>query len=290
MICTCITFKFVTYEDDETSKYRYIVMELLGPSFSEVRRALPSHRFSPSTVLRAGIEMLRAIEEFHKRGILHRDIKPSNFLIRASRRYPLALTDYGLSRMYIDPQTGEPVPPRERPGFVGTGKYASLNAHEGKELGRKDDLISWFYSLMEMWEGRLPWPSSHDKGKVYAVKRQTDIATAIPGMPKPMITAYKLIRRMERDDKPDYKLLTSFMVAAMEECGARWDDPWEWESMDLSGLSAIDLTPPEDETPIIPTDLPPPKMPPREFIPFARDEELGFGNDRRRLRGVPHLR
>lgn len=257
--------KFIHYE--ETPKRRYIAMELLGPSFTAVRRLLPGHRFSISSVLRAGVEMLRAIEALHARGFLHRDIKPSNFLIRASRSHPLVLTDFGLSRAYIDPETNEPVPPRKKPGFVGTAKYASLNAHEGRELGRRDDLMSWFYSLIEMWKGRLPW-ADQDKHRMQAVKMQTDIGREIEGMPKQMVSVYRMIRRMEREDEPDYKLLMSFVCAAMQECGASWDDPWEWESMDLSDISAIDLRPKLGDMPIIPEGLPPPVMPPRKFVPL----------------------
>jgi serine/threonine protein kinase len=97
--------------------------------------------------------MLRAIESFHGHGFLHRDIKPSNSLIRPSRKYPLALIDYGLSRPYCDCLTGNPIPPRHNPGFVGTSKYASINAHAGVELGRRDDLYSWFFSMVELWAG-----------------------------------------------------------------------------------------------------------------------------------------
>ena len=258
--------KFIAYQ--ETPKRRYIAMELLGPSFTTIRRMIPSQCFSISSVLRAGIEMLRAIEALHARGFLHRDIKPSNFLLRASRSYPLVLTDFGLSRAYIDRETGKPIPPRSRPGFVGTAKYASMSAHDGEELGRKDDLISWFYSLIEMWKGRLPW-ASQDKNKVRAVKATTDIAREIKGMPSQMVSVYRLIRRMERDEEPDYKLLMSFVCAAMEECGASWDDPWEWEEMDLTEISAIDLRPLPGDKPIVPEGLPPPVMPPRRFTPLG---------------------
>lgn len=258
--------KFIAYQ--EMPKRRYLAMELLGPSFTTVRRLLPGQRFSISSVLRAGIEMLRAIEALHERGFLHRDIKPSNFLIRASRSYPLVLTDFGLSRAYIDKETGEMIPPRSHPGFVGTAKYASLNAHDGNELGRKDDLVSWFYSLIEMWKGRLPW-STQDKHKMRIAKGQTDIAREIADMPPQMISVYRLIRRMQREETPDYKLLTSFVCAAMEECGASWDDPWEWEEMDLSEVSAIDLRTLPGDHPIVPEGLPPPVVPPRQFTPLV---------------------
>jgi serine/threonine protein kinase len=266
--------KFICY--DETAKYRYIVMELCGPSFSTVRRLLLGRHFSLSTTLRSGIEMLRAIEAFHRHGFLHRDIKPSNFLIRPSRRYPLALIDYGLSRSFLDRATGRPFPPRDRPGFVGTAKYASVNAHAGWELGRRDDLYSWFFSLFEMWTGQLPWGHLEDKQSVYAAKCTIDITRFVHAMPESLKTVYRLIRRLERDEEPNYRLLTSFMVEAMRESGADWRDPYEWEGIDVSKLTSLALTPPEGDETEIPVDLPPPVLPPRVFVPFSGDPQRQF--------------
>ena len=251
--------RFIAY--DETDTYRFLVMEICGPSLSTLRRLMPSHHFTVSTILRLAVEMLRAIEAFHARGILHRDIKPSNFLVRASRRYPLALIDYGLSRVYIDPVTGELEPPRHNPGFVGTGKYASLNAHTGRELGRRDDLLSWFYSLLELWLGKLPWAVGRDKMKVYALKSQTDIKELLRGLPPQMAKVYSVIRHLSRDDMPDYKLITSLICAGMAQVGVTWHDPWDWDRIPLGSISGIELTPPADEEPIIPKDLPPPEVP-----------------------------
>lgn len=253
--------QFICYA--ETSKYRYLIMELFGPSFSQLRKHIWDHRFSISTVLRMGIEMLKCIEKMHTLGFVHRDIKPSNFLLRASRRHPIALTDYGLSRPYIDPDTHLPVKQRTNPGFVGTTKYASISAHEGKELGRVDDMFSWFYSLMEMWAGRLPWPSSNNKEEVFNAKLTADVPQFIRGMPKQMTNVYKLISRLGHDEKPNYPLIYSFMLDAMKEVNASWDDPYEWERLsDISEISSISLTPPPGDRPRIPENLPPPEMPP----------------------------
>jgi serine/threonine protein kinase len=258
--------QFICY--DETPKYRYLVMELCGPSFSTVRRWLPSHCFSISTALRVGFEMLRAIENFHSFGILLRVIKPYIFLIRPSRNHPAALIDYGLSRRYLDPITREPVPERPDPGFVGTGKYASLNAHAGKELGRRDDLCSWFYSVVELWLGNLPWPAVRDRSKIFVAKRSTDIVRLIQDMPPAMTNVWKLVRRLQRAEEPNYDLMKAFLVQAMAQAGASWDDPYEWEEVDVSEISAISLVPPEGDKRDPIEQLPPPVMTPREVEPI----------------------
>ena len=58
------------------------------------------------------------------------------------------ILDFGLARKYI--KDGRLVNPRERSKFVGTIRYASLGAHEERELGRSDDIISLFYAMVSI--------------------------------------------------------------------------------------------------------------------------------------------
>ena len=45
-------------------------------------------------------------------------------------------------------------------------RYASINAHKNKEMGRHDDLWSLFYMLVEFANGQLPWRKIKDKEQV----------------------------------------------------------------------------------------------------------------------------
>jgi serine/threonine protein kinase len=203
--------------------------------------------------------MLRAIEGCHSRGILHRDIKPSNFLVRASARFPLVLIDFGLSRPFINPANGSLLNPRSNPGFVGTLKYASVNAHEGKELGRRDDLASWFFIVVEMARGILPWGKSEVTDHMFSIKQSISLSTFLRGLPPGLKEVWRLIRKLGRAEEPDYELLTQFLCQAMAEVDAKWDDPYDWENLDLSAVSPIPLTPTGGESEI-PMDLPQPGM------------------------------
>ena len=257
--------KFIDYGED--ALYKFLIQDLCGPSFSALRRILPEKKFSTSTVLRIGLEMLRAIKKLHKNGYIHCDIKPSNFLLQSSRRHPVALIDFGLCYKYMDPQTGVMEKPRIDPGQIGTPRYMSPYAHLGTELGRRDDLFSWFFTLVEMNFGSVPWGKLTDRDQIYNFKKSMNIAAVTKGMPKQMVSIYRVIRRMNQDEEPDYSLIMSFLNDAILSCGATWDDPYDWDLIDLSAISSIPIVISQDDKSKIPEDLP---------IPILPEIELAF--------------
>jgi tau tubulin kinase len=103
------------------------------------------------------LKMLTSIENTHAAGIVHRDIKPTNF-VRGDPSEPdqLYLIDFGLAKQHLDAR-GEVLPTRTQTEFRGTVPYASLASHFKKELGRKDDLWSFFFILLELLDQKLPW-------------------------------------------------------------------------------------------------------------------------------------
>ena len=48
--------------------------------------------------------------------------------------------------------------------FRGSSKYASVNTHQNEDQGRRDDLWSMFYLLVEVLDGELPWTEVRDHG------------------------------------------------------------------------------------------------------------------------------
>ena len=227
----------------ETNELRYFIMELLGPSVSFVRRSLPDLRYSQLTATILAKEMLKCIEELHKRGYVHRDIKPGNFLIRPNRQNPIVLIDFGLSRRYADRETMKPLPPRHNPGFIGTCSFASLNAHEGKELGRRDDIFSWIYTVIEMVDKRLPWPGSKDREKTYRLKQTIRPYDLCHSLPRAFTTIYVKTIGYQFEDKPDYQGFYKLLDKAIQDLGG-YGKPFDWEKLPpetISRISAISL-------------------------------------------------
>jgi tau tubulin kinase len=68
---------------------------------------------------------------------------------------------------------------RPKAQFRGSSKYASIYAHQNEDQGRRDDLWSLFYVLVEFLEGVLPWTEARAKAAA-ALTRARRRLTAPP--------------------------------------------------------------------------------------------------------------
>lgn len=100
--------------------------------------------------LRLTLQIAKALEHAHARGVVHRDVKPGNILLEEETAR-IVVTDFGLSRVLTDSRL-------TRDGEVlGTPEYMSPEQIEGKELDGRTDLYSLGIVLFELLTGRLPF-------------------------------------------------------------------------------------------------------------------------------------
>ncbi|XP_052758103.1 tau-tubulin kinase homolog Asator [Galleria mellonella] len=212
------------------ARFNYVVMQLQGRNLAELRRAQPRGAFSISTTLRLGLQILKAIDSIHSVGFLHRDIKPSNFSIgrHPSNCRKVYMLDFGLARQYTT-NSGAVRPPRAAAGFRGTVRYASINAHKNKEMGRHDDLWSLFYMLVEFVNGQLPWRKIKDKEQVGLMKEKYDHRLLLKHLPNELRQFLEHVQQLEYADTPDYALLTTILEKCCKRRGIRDSDPYDWE-------------------------------------------------------------
>jgi serine/threonine protein kinase/HAMP domain-containing protein len=129
----------------------YMAMELIeGESLAEVLsegKPLPLR----DTVI-MGIQLARALDYAHSRGIVHRDIKPGN-IVRLKGTQTIKVTDFGIA--HIDSGTGEQ---RTRSGEVlGTPQYMSPEQTIGEKIDGRSDLFSAGVVLYQMLTGQRPF-------------------------------------------------------------------------------------------------------------------------------------
>ncbi|XP_016404169.1 tau-tubulin kinase 1-like isoform X2 [Sinocyclocheilus rhinocerous] len=211
-------------------KFNYVVMQLQGRNLADLRRSQPRGTFTMSTTLRLGKQILESIEAIHSVGFLHRDIKPSNFAMgRLPSTYRKCyMLDFGLARQYTN-TNGEVRPPRTVAGFRGTVRYASVNAHKNKEMGRHDDLWSLFYMLVEFAAGQLPWRKIKDKEQVGQIKERFDNRMLLKHMPSEFNVFLEHVLGLDYYTKPDYQLLMSVFENSMKERIVTENEPYDWE-------------------------------------------------------------
>nr|XP_046210048.1 tau-tubulin kinase 1-like isoform X1 [Oncorhynchus gorbuscha]XP_046210049.1 tau-tubulin kinase 1-like isoform X1 [Oncorhynchus gorbuscha] len=233
-------------------KFNYVVMQLQqGRNLADLRRSQPRGTFTMSTTLRLGKQILESIEAIHSVGFLHRDIKPSNFAMgRLPSTYRKCfMLDFGLARQYTN-TTGEVRPPRTVAGFRGTVRYASVNAHKNKEMGRHDDLWSLFYMLVEFAVGQLPWRKIKDKEQVGQIKERYDHRMLLKHMPSEFHVFLDHVLGLDYFTKPDYQLLMSVFENSMKERIITENESFDWEKGGTDGvpLSTCTSTPPQQNT------------------------------------------
>ncbi|XP_034555280.1 tau-tubulin kinase 2b isoform X2 [Notolabrus celidotus] len=221
-------------------RFNYVVMELQGRNLADLRRTMTRATFSVSTTLRLGKQILEAIESIHSVGFLHRDIKPSNFAMGrlASTCRCCYMLDFGLARQFTN-SSQEVRPPRPVAGFRGTVRYASINAHKNKEMGRHDDLWSLFYMLVEFMVGQLPWRKIKDKEQVGNLKETYDHRLMLKHLPSEFSMFLDHILTLDYFTKPDYQLLMSVFESAMKSHSVLENDAYDWEKCDSEDMLTI---------------------------------------------------
>jgi serine/threonine protein kinase len=219
------------FESGETHSLAWVAMELIGPSLGSVLKRIPSHRLSLSTTIRTARHTLHALRDLHTAGFIHRDLKPGNLLVRLapdSARPPVCLIDFGLVRIFRDPRTHAHERPRQRTGFRGTKTYASANAHALMDLSRRDDLASWFYVLLDMALGGLPWKGVSEHADVALMKKRFDVREAVQDLSPRLLDIWSHIAGLGFESEPDYVFILGVLDEICRASGFDEKDEYDW--------------------------------------------------------------
>ncbi|TKR76810.1 hypothetical protein L596_017890 [Steinernema carpocapsae] len=215
-------------------EYMFIVVSLLDRDINRLRNEQPDRHFTIGTAARVGMQTCSAIEELHSLGFLSRDIKAGNFGIgrREDQNQRLVfMFDFGLSRKYVD-KNKNVIPPRKDIGWRGTTRYGSLQAHRKQDLGRRDDMESWLYMLIEISKGHLPWRMVTDRHKVYECKlacREDFRAALFGSLPKQFDELLTQIDKLTFEAQPHYADFVKLLAQVCEDHSIDMNQPYDWE-------------------------------------------------------------
>uniref|UniRef100_A0A8R1DLY5 Protein kinase domain-containing protein n=2 Tax=Caenorhabditis japonica TaxID=281687 RepID=A0A8R1DLY5_CAEJA len=223
----------------KSKEFDYMMISLLAKDLHKIRCEMPDRKFTMNTALRVGLETLKACEELHRIGFVSRDIKPGNFApgVKANRQSrTIFMFDFGLARRYID-KNNNVIPTRKEVGWRGTTRYGSINAHKKLDLGRRDDLESWFYGLVEMTRGTLSWRNVVERQHVQRAKEASRTSGRVQFLfetPSQFDKILTLIDSYSFESAPDYKAIHKLLVEAREERNLRDREHWDWEEETVS--------------------------------------------------------
>mmetsp|Transcript_6440 Transcript_6440/g.40248 ORF Transcript_6440/g.40248 Transcript_6440/m.40248 type:complete len:474 (+) Transcript_6440:331-1752(+) len=130
----------------------------------------------------------------------------------------MILLDMGLAKRYAH-SNGKHIAPRMAVGFRGTVAYASPRAHDGEDLSRKDDLISLFFSLVELAEGKLPWRGLEEDAigltkKNFLASKRNELTPQSGAL---LHRFLQLVEEMSFRSTPDYDLLEQALLQGLKE-------------------------------------------------------------------------
>ena len=193
-------------------------MEYLGKNLHKLKL---THR----DILMIFIKSLSIIEEIHKFGHLHMDVKDLNIMIGKENPNDIYICDFGLA---MPIQSADILKPVVCKGY--TALYASTNMLQNNVPGRRDDLITLGYAVLQMIRN-LPWIGCSNAEQILSEKTKMPTPILCNGLPVEFALYFKYCNTLDVDDTPNYAFLRQLFKHVMTknkydcDSGYSWADP-----------------------------------------------------------------
>jgi len=212
--------------------YQVLVMELLGQNLETVFESC-GRRFALKTLIFVTLQLLKRFETLHSLHVVFRDVKPENFVL-GSETNTIYVIDFGLSKFFVDSH-GKHLPYQVTNEYIGTARYMSINAHNCREQGRRDDLEALGYVFVYFIRGgKLPWsgvrvPTFKEHNKVVLTMKKTipeeDLCA---GAPEEFLFYMKYVRFLEFDAAPCYMRLRNTFKRLFQRHNFADNGTYDW--------------------------------------------------------------
>jgi serine/threonine-protein kinase len=203
----------------EEQKTPYIAMEFLeGISIEKIIEE--SHPLPMSQRIGYIVQVCRALDYAHKRGVVHRDIKPANIVV--TKDDTIKVVDFGIARL-VDTS-------RSQTGLlIGTVNYMSPEQVRGERVDGRSDIFSVGVMFYELLSGQRPFSGANFTAVMLAIISQEakPVSTLVENIPpdldaffskilkKDINERYQTMEEALMDLEPVHKKMQSESVSVM---------------------------------------------------------------------------
>ena len=151
--------------------------------------------------------------------------------------FQVYLIDFGLAKKYRDKRVRH-IRFRQKKDceLTGTARYASVNAHKGMELSRRDDLESTGYVFLYFLKGSLPWQglqARNDKERYKLItEKKLSISTErlCHELPDELKDYLNYCKGLKFEEEPDYEYLKGLFRQLASRLKIELDGRFDWSA------------------------------------------------------------
>jgi hypothetical protein len=164
-----------------------------------LRQRYRERSLSDSDILEVGMQLCRALEHAHKRGVVHRDIKPENIMLVDEDSVNVRLMDFGVAQLEDRASitlTGD---------LVGTIAYMSPEQAEGRNMDSRTDVYSLALTLYEGFARRSPSEGKKLRELLLDASRPVipALITTRPNLPQELSDTLRKAMARDHHARPD---------------------------------------------------------------------------------------
>ena len=151
------------------------------------------------------------------------------------------MIDFGLAKKYRDRRVSHiRFRQKEKEEITGTARYASVNAHKGIELSRRDDLESVGYLLVYFLRGSLPWQGlqARNDRERYKLITEKKLSVSVEKLCQDFPNEFKVYldycRALKFEEEPDYEYLKELFRQLASKLNVDLDSIFDWNQETLA--------------------------------------------------------
>jgi serine/threonine-protein kinase len=142
------------FDVGEEDNHPFLAMEWVeGTTLADVLKE--GRKFTPKEVVEIGVQLVRALDYAHKKGIVHRDVKPGNVML-VKDSLTVKVADFGICRI-TEADTHVQGQQTQMGDVLGTPHYMSPEQVLGEKVDARSDLFSAGVVLYQLLTGALPF-------------------------------------------------------------------------------------------------------------------------------------